>query len=310
LLAAPDIDLVVNLTVPLAHVEVNEAALQAGKHVYAEKPFALDAKEGARVLALARERGLLIGCAPDTFLGGGLQTARKAIDDGLIGEPVAAMAFMLCHGHEFWHPSPEFFYKKGGGPMFDMGPYYVTALVALLGPVRRVSGSTRASFAERRVTSQPLAGAKIKVEVPTHYAGTMDFLNGAVATIVMSFDTWPGPSLPRIVIYGTEGTLEVPDPNMFDGEVRFFCPDGKDPKGVAPMHGATRGRGTGVADMAYSILRRERPHRANGELANHVVEVMEAFDASSRLGTHRAIRTPCSRPAALPAGLAENVLDR
>lgn len=309
LLTAPDIDLVLNLTVPQAHAEVNEAALLAGKHVYAEKPFALNSQDGARVLALARERGLLVGCAPDTFLGGGLQTARKALDDGLIGRPVAAFAFMLGHGPESWHPAPEFYYKRGGGPMFDMGPYYITALVTLLGPVARVSGSAQTSFPEREITSQPLAGTKIRVDVPTHYAGTMDFANGAVATIAMSFDVWSGPAMPRIVVYGSEGTLDIPDPNMFDGSVRLFRPGVKEPETIPPVHSLLRGRGTGVADMAYSILRRDRPHRASGELASHAVEIMEAFERSSTGGTHERLRSTCARPMALPPGLGESVLD-
>ncbi len=271
LLAMPDIDLVINLTVPAAHVAVNEAALRAGKHIYAEKPFALDSRGGARVLALAQERGLLVGCAPDTFLGGGLQTARKLLDDGAVGRPVAAFAFMLCHGHEHWHPSPEFYYAQGGGPMFDMGPYYFTALIGLLGPVARVTGMAKTSITERTITSQPLAGKKINVTVPTHYASTAEFANGTVASLVLSFDVWPGPVLPRIVIYGTEGTLELPDPNRFDGEVRLYRPGVKEPQVIAHTHSIARGRGTGVADMAYSILRRERPHRASGELANHLV---------------------------------------
>lgn len=309
LLVAPDIELIVNLTVPQAHVELNEAALHAGKHVYVEKPFALDSREGERVLALAKARGLLVGCAPDTFLGGGLQTARRAIDEGMIGRPVAAFAFMLCHGHESWHPAPEFFYKRGGGPMFDMGPYYVTALMNLLGPVARVCGSAQASFSERKITSQPQAGAKISVEVPTHHAGTMDFASGAVGTIVMSFDVWPGPQLPCLVVYGSDGTLEIPDPNMFDGNVRLFRPGVKEPEVIPSAHSLKRGRGTGVADMAYSILRRERPHRASGELANHVLEVMEAFERSSTADRHERIASVCARPAALPIGLADNVLD-
>ena len=309
LLASPEIDLVVNLTVPQAHVEVNEAALRAGKHVYAEKPFALDSRSGASVLALAKERGLLVGCAPDTFLGGGIQTARKLLDDGVIGRPVAASAFVLCHGHEHWHPAPAFYYQRGGGPMFDLGPYYLTALVNLLGPVARVTGSAQSSFAERTIGSQPLAGTKIKVEVPTHYAGTMDFANGTVGTIVMSFDVWPGPPMPRIVIYGSEGTLEVPDPNTFGGVVKLYRRGNKEPENVAHTHSIARGRGTGVADLAYSILRPGRAHRASGELANHVVEVMEAFDLASTTGRHRAIASACPRPAALPTGLGDGVLD-
>ncbi|ACB76383.1 Gfo/Idh/MocA family protein [Opitutus terrae] len=308
LLRDPQIELVINLTIPVAHAEVNTAALQAGKHVYAEKPFALDSTAGASVLALARERALLVGCAPDTFLGGGLQTARKAIDDGAIGRPVSAMAFMLSRGHETWHPSPQFYYQKGGGPMFDMGPYYLTALINFLGPVARVCGSTQSAFTERLITSQPLAGTKIPVETPTHVAGVLEFVNGGSATIVTSFDTWPYP-LPRLLVFGTEGTLEAPDPNRFDGAVRIRDAKSDEFREFAPTHTVERGRGSGAADMACSILRRERSHRASGALAQHVLEIMEAFEKSSRTGRHVKIKSRCERPAALPVGLAPNELD-
>jgi predicted dehydrogenase len=308
LLADPAIDLVVNLTVPQAHAAVNTAALRSGKHVYTEKPFALDSRDGAAVLALAREKNLLVGCAPDTFLGGGLQTARHVIDSGAIGRPVSALAFMLCRGHETWHPSPQFYYQRGGGPMFDMGPYYITALVNFLGPVTRVCGSAQSAFAERTITSQPLAGTKIPVETPTHVTGVMDFTSGATATIVTSFDTYPYP-LPRLVIFGTEGTLEAPDPNRFDGTVRVRRGATDQFEDIPHSHTIDRGRGSGVADMARSILRRERPHRANGELAQHVLEIMEAFEKSSTTGRHVTIASTCTRPAALPVGLSANAID-
>lgn len=308
LLRDPAIDLVINLTIPAAHAEVNTAVLQAGKHVYTEKPFALDSASGAAVLALARERNLLVGCAPDTFLGGGLQTARKAIDDGLIGRPLSAMAFMLCRGHESWHPSPQFYYQNGGGPMFDMGPYYLTALINFFGPVARVCGSTQSAFPERLITSQPLAGTKIPVETPTHVAGILEFVHGGNATVVTSFDTWPYP-LPRLLVFGTEGTLEAPDPNRFDGVVRIRDAKSDAYREIAPTHTTERGRGAGAADLAGSILRPGRPHRASGTLAQHVVEVMEAFEKSSRTGRHVKIKSRCDRPAALPVGLAPNELD-
>ncbi len=308
LLHDPAVDIVVNLTVPKAHAEVNTAVLLAGKHAYCEKPFALDSADGAAVLALARDKNLLVGCAPDTFLGSGVQTARKALDDGLIGRPIAALAFMLCHGDEHWHPNPGFYYQKGGGPMFDMGPYYLTALVNLLGPVARVGGSTSAAFSERLVTSQPLRGTRIPVETPTHLTGTLDFAGGGTATVVMSFDTWPYP-LPHLVLFGTEGNLELPDPNGFNGPVRLRTATGKTYDELPCRHNRDRGRGAGVADMAYSLLRRERPHRASGELAGHVVEIMESFEKSSVAGQHVNLRSTCVRPAALPMGLAVTELD-
>ena len=188
MLADPDIDIILNLTIPGAHYEIAMAALAAGKHVYSEKPLSLTYAEGEALVAEAKKRGLRVGNAPDTFLGAGIQTCRKLIDDGAIGRPVAATAFMMSRGHESWHPSPEFYYKAGGGPMFDMGPYYLTALVALLGSVHRVTGSTQISRAQRTITSQPLAGQVITVDVPTHVVGVLDFAIGAVGTIITSFD--------------------------------------------------------------------------------------------------------------------------
>jgi len=308
LLNDPAIEIVINLTVPKAHAAVNLAALSAGKHAYCEKPFALTTADGAAVLALAKKKKLLVGSAPDTFLGGGIQTARHAIDSGAIGRPVAALGFMMCRGHESWHPSPQFYYQKGGGPMFDMGPYYLNALVNLLGPARRVSGSTSSAFTERLITSQPFAGTKIPVETPTHLTGSVDFVCGATVTMVMTFDTWPY-SLPPLLVYGTESTIEVPDPNSFGGPVRLRSKDGKTFDELPHTHTTDRGRGAGVADMAYTLLRRDRPHRANGQLAQHVVEIMAAFEKSSDSGRHVNLKTTCDRPAALPVGLGANELD-
>ncbi|MDB6169999.1 MAG: oxidoreductase domain protein [Verrucomicrobia bacterium] len=307
LLADPAIEIVVNLTIPQAHVEVNERALRAGKHVYVEKPFALASSDGRRVLSLAQSFGRRVACAPDTFLGGGIQTCRKLIDDGAIGRPVSALAFCMGHGHESWHPAPEFYYQKGGGPMFDMGPYYLTALVNFFGPVARVSGSSQTAFPERTITNPERLGQKIKVETPTHLTGVLDFASGVSVTMVMSFDVWSYP-LPQIVVFGTESTLEVPDPNVFNGTVRLRSADGKSYEPVPLTHSGERLRGTGVADLAYAI-RTGRPHRATGELANHVVEVMEAFEKSSVTQQHVRIASTCSRPAALPPGLAAGELD-
>jgi predicted dehydrogenase len=308
LLADPEIEIVVNLTIPRAHAEVALAALQAGKSVHNEKPLAVSREDGLQLLKLGRERGLRVGCAPDTFLGGGLQTCRKLIDDGWIGEPVAATAFMLCHGHESWHPDPDFYYQPGGGPMFDMGPYYLTALVHLMGPVRRVTGSAQITFPERLITSQPKHGTKIKVNVPTHVAGIMDFASGAVGTIVTSFDVWAA-QVPRIEIYGTEGSLSVPDPNGFGGPVLVRRAGASDWSEVPLTHGyAKNSRGIGVADMAYA-LRSGRPQRANGDMAYHVLDIMHAFHDASREGRHVELSSTCTRPAPLPLGLREGTLD-
>lgn len=308
LLADEEIDILINLTIPEAHAEVNERALLAGKHVYVEKPFALSSADGKRQLAVARKQRRLLASAPDTFLGGGLQTARKLVDDGVIGRPVAAMAFMVCRGHESWHPSPQFYYQPGGGPLWDMGPYYLTALVNLLGPIAGVSGFAGKSFPERTITSEPLAGTTIPVDVSTHYSSTLEFAHGATATMVMSFDVWPGPALPRIVLYGTEGTLDIPDPNTFNGDVLLYRPRNQQPELMPTTHSLDRGRGTGVADLAYATRRRGRPLRASGALACHVVEAMEALD---RAATGRAVRlrSTCDRPAPLPLGLGNDVLD-
>lgn len=307
LLAREDIDIVVNLTIPGAHTEINRRALAAGKHVYCEKPFALTADDTAAVVADAAAAGLRVGSAPDTFLGAGLQTARQAIDDGMIGTPVAAFGFMLCPGHESWHPNPQFYYQVGGGPMFDMGPYYITALVNLLGPVARVSGAARTTFAERTITSEPRRGEKIAVEVPTHFSTTLEFSSGPVGTMVMSFDT-PKTDLPNIIIQGTKGTLKVCDPNRFDDPC-FFQAAGSNTFEVLPMtHAEGRARGTGVTDLAQAI-RSGRPHRASGELAHHVIETMEAAVRSPAEGRHLSIQSTCERPAALPAALLGNQID-
>ena len=308
LLADPAIEIVVNLTIPKAHGEVGLAAIESGKSVHNEKPLALSREDGRRMLELARAKGVRVGCAPDTFLGGGLQTCRKVIDDGTIGEPVAATAFLASHGPESWHPDPDFYYQPGGGPMFDMGPYYLTALITLLGPVRRVTASTRITFPERLITAEAKYGQKITVRTPTHVAAVLDFAGGAIGTLITSFDVWSH-SLPRIEIYGTEGTLSVPDPNTFGGPVRVRLGREKDWTDVPLTHGyTTNSRGIGVADLAYA-LRSGRPHRANGELAYHVLDIMHATYDASREGRHVELASSCERPAPLPVGLAEGTLD-
>ncbi len=301
LLSDPDISIVLNLTIPQAHAEVDLAALAAGKHVHSEKPLTLNASDGRRILAAASERGLRVGCAPDTFLGGGLQTSRKLIDDGWIGRPVAATAFMVGHGHEYRHPDPAFFYKAGGGPMLDMGPYYITALIHLLGPVTRVTGSSKITFPQRVITSKPKYGDVIDVDVTTHLASALDFANGVVATVVMSFDVWAH-NLPHIEIYGSEGSLVVPDPNRFGGPVLLRRAGAEAWSEIPLSHSAEVGRGIGVADMANAI-RNGRAHRASGELALHALEVMLAVDEASACGRHMAIESSVARPELLPLGL-------
>ena len=275
MLTDPNIDIIINLTIPGAHAEVALAAIAAGKSVYSEKPMAVDRDDARRVKEAAATASVLVGNAPDTFLGAGFQTCRKLIDDGWIGEPVGASAFMTAPGHERWHPDPEFFYKAGGGPMLDMGPYYLTALVHMLGPIRRVTGSTRISRPERTITSEPKYGQKIKVDVPTYYAGVFDFANGAVGNLIMSFDTWAA-NLPRIEVYGTAGTLSCPDPNTFGGPVQIRRAGSTEWTEIPLTHGYhENSRGLGVADMAHA-LQSGRPHRANGDLAYHVLDAMLA----------------------------------
>ena len=307
LLARDDIDIVVNLTIPAAHAAVSLQIISAAKHVYSEKPLALNRADGERVVKAAAAAGLRLGCAPDTFLGGGGQTARKAIDDGLIGAPVAATAFFLSHGPESWHPNAGFYYLKGGGPLFDMGPYYLTALVNLMGPVARVAGAARKTFSERTATSEALMGQVLPVEVNTHIAGTLDFENGAIATVITSFDIW-GHHLPWIEVHGEAGSLSVPDPNRFDGEVAALKGGTREWDDLPLTHTPNIGRGAGLADMAYA-LQSGRPHRASGDLAFHVLDIMQALEESAASGRHVELTSRPDQPLALPAGLADGELD-
>ncbi|HLG62368.1 MAG TPA: Gfo/Idh/MocA family oxidoreductase [Ktedonosporobacter sp.] len=301
LLADQQIEIVVNLTIPKAHAKVSEAILQAGKAVYSEKPLAIDRAQGQALLDTAHARELRIGCAPDTFLGGGIQTCIQLINEGQIGTPVAATAFMMNHGPEHWHLDPDFYYQPGAGPMFDMGPYYLTALIAMLGPVRRVTGSTHMASSERTITSQLKYGTKIIVNTPTHVAGVIDFVSGAVGTIITSFDIWSH-RLPRIEVYGTEGTLSVPDPNTFGGPVYLRRAHEKEWSEITLSHGYTKNyRGIGVADMAYA-MRSGRSHRANGEMAYHVLDIMQAFHDASKEGRHIELTSQCNRPTPLRPG--------
>ncbi|MEO3434661.1 Gfo/Idh/MocA family oxidoreductase [Inquilinus sp. CAU 1745] len=317
LLADPEIDLVVNLTVPLSHAAIGIEAASAGKHVYSEKPFAVTAEEARGLMAAAAEHGVRLGCAPDTFMGGAHQAARKLLDDGVIGRPVGGAVCVMSRGMEHWHPNPEFFFKRGGGPMLDVGPYYVTELVNLYGPVRRVVASASAAFPRRTVTSQPLHGAEIEVEVPTSVHGVLDFANGATVSLSASWDVWTHGRNP-IEIYGTEGSMLVPDPNFFGGTPRVSVRGGgwedrdisAHPFGLPNRDNNGQKvadyRAIGVVDMAWAI-RQGRPHRANADLALHVLEVLEAFERSSVEGRHIVIDSACDRPAAIATGQGEEV---
>jgi predicted dehydrogenase len=310
LLADPDIDAVLNLTVPKAHAPLCLAALDAGKHVYVEKPLAVTRRDGQAIIAKARKKKLLVGGAPDTFLGAGLQTARKAIEDGLIGKPVAFTAFMMCPGHEHWHANPEFFYEKGGGPMLDMGPYYLTALMNLLGPIKRLAGLSSIAIPHRTITSQPQAGKKITVQTPDHITGSIEFQQGAVGTIVMSFATrFPQhDGATPINIFGTEGTLLVPDPNYFGGTVKIRRKDHAEFTDLPLVFSHSYERSVGLADMA-SAIQHKRPARASGDQALAVLDAMLGFLDSSRTGKAYKPVIKYRRPAPLPANVPPDAFD-
>jgi predicted dehydrogenase len=301
-----NVEAVVNLTPPSAHAQTCEQLLDAGKHAYVEKPLAATRKDAQAILDAAAASDLLVGSAPDTFLGAGLQTCRSVIDSGRIGDPVGATAIWTSGGHESWHPNPDLYYAEGGGPLFDMGPYYVTALVSLLGPAARVTGSVTQTFAERTITSEPRSGETMDVEVPTHEAGLVEFENGAVANLLTSFDVRGGSSLPdpAFEIYGTEGTIQLPDPNHFEGPVRVSDRDGDGFETVELTHEYTAGRGAGVADLAYAI-RSDWEHRTNASLAHHVLTVLSGIRQASAEGEHVQIETGCQRPAPLPAAFPD-----
>jgi predicted dehydrogenase len=309
LIADKDVQIVINLTVPKAHASVSLQAIAAGKSVFNEKPLTVTLEDGRKLVDAAKKKNVRAGCAPGTFLGGGLQTCRKLIDDGVIGKPLAALAFMMCPGHESWHPSPEFYYEVGGGPMMDMGPYYLTAMTNLLGPVKRVSGSAKILKGERTIMSEPKKGKKVTVETPDHISGTLDFASGAVGTIVTSFATYYS-VLPRIEIHGTNGSLQCPDPNSLGGPIKVRVAGEQDWKEVPFSHSHFDGQkwGIGVVDMAYAI-RSGRAHRATAQNALHVLEIMHGFLTSSDTGKHVDIQAEFVRPAPVPTGLANDALD-
>jgi predicted dehydrogenase len=310
LIREDSIQIVLNLTIPKAHAPLAIKALEAGKHTYCEKPLGINREEGKRIIDLAKAKGLRVGCAPDTFLGAGIQTARKLIDDGAIGRPVAFTAFMQGRGHETWHPSPEFYYEAGGGPMFDMGPYYLTALLNLLGPVKRISGFATIAIPQRTITSQPKFGKKIDVETPDHIVGLMEFENGAVGTIIQSFAVIEGGHDGKhpIIINGTDAAIHVPDPNTFDGTVLLRKLGEKQAAEVPLQFVQGYGRSVGLADMAVA-LESGRPHRASGEQAFAVLDLMQGFLESSKEGKVGIPTTVFHRSAPMPGHLPFGQLD-
>ena len=291
--ADPRVDIILNLTRPYEHYAVTKAALEAGKHVYSEKPLGVDMEEGLELTALAAKNSLLLGGAPDTFLGASIQTCRRLIDDGFIGKPIGARAAMVCHGHETWHPDPEFYYKRGGGPMLDMGPYYVTALVNLLGRVQGVTGIARKSFDTRTITSEPLRGTVIDVDVPTYYTGILDFENGATATLFATFDVYYKEQA-SFEVYGTDGTLFVPDPNHFGNPIKLLRPQDGEIKEIPVMYDyKENSRALGLADMARALKTGTAP-RAGCKQTLHVLEILKAFEKSSDAKAYVKIESPYS----------------
>lgn len=308
LYADPKVDIVLNLTRPFEHYEVTSKALLAGKHVYSEKPLGATLEESEKLAALAKEKGLMLGGAPDTFMGAGIQTSRKLIEDGFIGDIVACSCHMLCRGHESWHPAPEFYYQFGGGPMMDMGPYYITALVNLMGGIKSVVGVTKTTFPERTITSQAKFGEKVKVEVPTHIVGIMNFDNGAVGTITTSFDVYYD-SQASIVIHGTKGTIYVPNPNTFGGKVELLRPE-QGEKMEIPLcfDYKDNSRGVGLADMAKA-LQSKRGFRADVNQTLHVIEVLTSFDRSNDSGTVEVIKNKYDQHEPMKNNPMRGVLD-
>jgi len=324
LLADPDVDIVLDLATPDAHARVNLAAVRAGKHLYTEKPLAATFAEAEAVVEAAAAAGVRVGGAPDTFLGSRLQTCRALVDDGRLGDVVGAAAFVVSHGHEWHHPNPAFFYQPGAGPLMDIGPYYVQALLSLLGRVEAVAGMASRTYPTRTIESEPLRGSSIDVNVDTHVTGTLRFAGGAIATIIASFDVWDS-ELPRLEVYGTRGTILLDDidpldgPNLFGGAVRFRdaeharwrgmprrprseWPEWQEVRQAHPFASASHAdnaRGVGLVDLAYAI-RDGRPERAGGAMALHLVEVVEGVHRSASEGRFVPMTTTFERPEPLP----------
>jgi predicted dehydrogenase len=309
LLADPEIEIVLNLTKPAAHAPLNLRALEAGKHVYTEKPFALSLDDANQVLELAETKGLYIGCAPDTILGAGVQTCMKLINDGWIGKPYAANAVIIMgNASSGMHPNFENFLKLGGDPLLDMGPYYLTAMIAMLGPVRRVSGSAQ-QVNEEITVSNPNShafGRTVPVEAPTNISAILDFHNGAVGSFQAAKESFG--YMPRMEIYGTEGNLTVPDPNFFSGPIKITFANGGTKEMPLSHPYAEDSRGIGVADMAYAI-QSGRKHRASGSLARHLLEVSMGIFKSSETERHVHMQSTIDPIVPLPLGLKYNTLD-
>jgi predicted dehydrogenase len=318
LLSDDEIECVLNLTIPAAHFDIANAALEAGKHVYSEKPFATSLNDAQQLLDLAAERQLLIGNAPDTFMGGRWQTVRRLIDSGVIGKPSGFTAHVGTHGVERHHPNPDFYYKEGGGPLLDLGPYYLTVLVFLFGPMTRVCGMSNRSTNTRLIENGPRHGEIIDVEIDTHSLSLIEFDCGVVGSMTMSFDVWDSES-PRLEIYGSEGSICVPDldpvhgANNFDGPVWFRRradsrwefqprPTNRPEQWLVAenRHGYNANyRGLGLRDLAQASVENREP-RANGKLAFHILEALIAIEESARNRTFQEISSTVKRPDPMP----------
>lgn len=295
----PEVDIVLNLTIPGAHADIICQALEAGKHVYTEKPFGVSRDEAQRIIDAMHKSGKRVGCAPDTFMSMPVQTALRAIENGYIGKVMGANCQCThpTHGNENWHPQPHFYYQKGAGPMFDMGAYYLNILIALIGPVESVMCMQTLNFPERLIVTEPHKGEYIHVEVPTHTVSMLKFASGAVATFMNTLDVW-NTRQPWIEIYGTEGTIILPDPNRFDGDVlisRLSFGDDKWTKLPDLIEYKNTNRGEGLKDMIRAI-QEGGPHRASAEMAQHVVDIINAFDDSAASGQSCTLTTTCERP--------------
>jgi predicted dehydrogenase len=294
LLASPDVDSVLNLTIPAAHAEIARRAIAHGKNVYGEKPLAADLDDARAIVTEADAAGVQVWCAPDTVLGTGIQTARAAVEQGAIGHVVGASAIMTSRGHELWHPQPDFYYRAGGGPLLDMGPYYITALVHLLGPVASVVGATARPRDEREIATGPRAGESIAVEIDTHVVALLQHHSGAISTLTMSFDSADS-AAPHIELLGDRGSLTVPDPNQFTGDVVLRTPGAAEPAVLAPSAGYTdASRGIGLVDAAAGH------GRAGAALALHVTEVMAGVLAAARDGARLEIASLPALPDLVP----------
>jgi len=313
LLANPGLDIVINLTIPDAHYPITKRILEAGKHAYSEKPLVLTLEQGTTLRDLAKAKGLSVGCAPDTFLGGAQQQARAILDEGTIGEITTGNAAIQAHGPESWHPSPEFFYQPGAGPVMDMGPYYIATLINLLGPVKRVGALTSSAEPERTIGSGPRQGQKIKVNTPSNIQALLEFHSGATISFSASWDVWHH-KRNHFELYGTKGTLYVPDPNFFGGTVEVALAGGEaqvqspwdHPFGKINQNHNGRDlanyRTAGLADMAQAHME-GRDHRCSLERTLHGVDVMTSILKSGETGQFITLTTTCTRPAAL--GIAE-----